>query len=107
MPTTKKIKRPWIKESLGLKGMKDNKFYHSSQWRKCRKAGLIQEPLCRECKKKGKITPATIRDHIIPINPINGFDTMNGKYPNPLDMTNQQSMCKSCHYSKMAKASNK
>lgn len=35
---------------------------------KRRKMLLNREPLCRECKKEGRITPATVADHIIPLS---------------------------------------
>jgi len=107
MPTINKIKRPWIKYYEAMQGMKDNKFYHSPAWRNCRLLGLKQEPLCREHKKKKELVPATIRDHIVPINPDNGWNYQGTEYPNPLDMSNHQSLCKSCHAKKMAIASNK
>ena len=105
MPQINKIKRPWIKRSSFT--LKDNKFYHSSQWRKLRNSYIKNNPLCIECKKEGKLTPTEIIDHIKPINPENGWDLQDGKYPNPMDISNLQSLCKKHHYSKMAKASNK
>ena len=32
-----------------------------------RKRRLAQEPLCRICNSKGKVTPATVPDHIQPL----------------------------------------
>lgn len=34
---------------------------------KQRKRRLEAEPLCRDCKANGHITPATVPDHIIPL----------------------------------------
>jgi len=36
------------------------------RWRKLRRAHLAREPLCRECLKEGKVTPATDVDHVQP-----------------------------------------
>lgn len=44
----------------------DNSFYRKTPWRNRRKAVLLEEPLCRECVKENRITPATVVDHIIP-----------------------------------------
>lgn len=109
MPTINKVKRYWIKQSYqsGFDRMQDNKFYHSPTWRKLRAWYIKNNPLCKQCKDKGKVVPAEIVDHIKPINKTNGWNTENGKYPNPLDKDNLQSLCKKCHYIKMAKASNK
>jgi len=43
-----------------------NYLYHTPTWRRIRKAQLAREPMCRDCKKGGKITVATVCDHIVP-----------------------------------------
>lgn len=62
-------------------------------WRKQREVELAAEPLCRECLKHGRTTPATIRDHIIPHR---------GDPVLFRDPANRQSLCKSCHDIKTA-----
>lgn len=47
---------------------------------------FTREPLCAECKKHGRITPATQRDHVIPLAE-GGAD----------DETNEQGLCDACH----------
>jgi 5-methylcytosine-specific restriction endonuclease McrA len=42
------------------------KLYHTPQWKALRKWRLETEPLCRSCKAQGRITPATVADHIRP-----------------------------------------
>ena len=42
------------------------KLYNTTAWRKKRRALLDSEPLCRMCKAMGKITVATVADHIKP-----------------------------------------
>lgn len=39
---------------------------YDSRWRKARALFLRRHPLCAECKRQGKLTPATVVDHIIP-----------------------------------------
>jgi 5-methylcytosine-specific restriction protein A len=56
-------------------------------WRALRLVVLAEEPLCRECMKKGVLTLATEVDHIIPIVDGGGV----------LDRSNLQPLCKPCH----------
>lgn len=68
----------------------DQKFYKGRLWLAVRKQHLQNEPLCRTCRKVGKLTEATHVDHIIPRS-IGGSE---------YDETNLQSLCMSCHSSK-------
>ena len=38
---------------------------YGARWRKLRAQVLMEEPLCRECRKAGRIVPATDVDHIV------------------------------------------
>ena len=38
---------------------------YGAEWRARRDAHLRREPLCRECSKTGRVTPATDVDHIV------------------------------------------
>ena len=61
---------------------------YDSNWRKVRKFILFQEPLCRFCKKNGRVEAATVVDHITPIE----------KRPDlRLEASNLQPLCKPCH----------
>ena len=51
-----------------------------------RKRRLQLEPLCRDCKDKGKVTRATVPDHIIPLAQ-GGTD----------EDTNIRCLCADCH----------
>jgi 5-methylcytosine-specific restriction enzyme A len=65
-------------------------------WAKLRTRWLKQHPLCAECERNGRLTPATEVDHIIPIR----------KAPERrLDDTNLQSLCHPCHAAKTARES--
>ena len=64
------------------------RFYDTRQWRKIRLIQLSKEPLCRLCEARGKITPATIVDHVVPHD---------GDWEKFTDMDNLQSLCASCH----------
>lgn len=57
-----------------------------------RAALFAREPLCAECTRQGRVTPATQRDHIIPLAE-GGVD----------DETNEQGLCEPCHDEKSAR----
>lgn len=42
------------------------RLYSTSRWKNLRAAHLRSEPLCRMCKEGGKLTPATVVDHVEP-----------------------------------------
>lgn len=67
-----------------------NRFYQRVAWKNVRSLQLQLEPLCRECRKLGKLVAATVVDHIIPI--------ANGGAE--LDLENLQSLCKPHHETK-------
>ncbi|MBA4092407.1 HNH endonuclease [Sphingomonas sp. VDB2] len=52
---------------------------------------LREEPLCRPCQARGRITPSTIADHIKPLS-----EGGTG------DRENYQGICKPCHDAKTA-----
>ena len=65
-------------------------FYTSPAWRALRNSFIERHPLCEQCYKQGLIVPATVVDHVIPIN-------LGGA---PLDEDNLQSLCDKCHNAK-------
>ena len=66
------------------------KFYSSTAWRKKSEQHRRDELLCRPCSKQGRVTLATLTDHIVPIE--QGGD--------PWDDDNLQSSCDPCHNAK-------
>lgn len=68
---------------------------YSNQWGKYRLQYLKLNPLCVHCLNKGIYTPATIVDHIIPIN--GDSDVLFW-----VDF-NHQALCHSCHNTKTFK----
>lgn len=67
---------------------------YNSRWAQARKAFITAHPLCAECLKKGKYTPATDVDHIVPHK---------GNKILFWNRNNWQSLCHSCHSRKTAK----
>ena len=70
-----------------MRGGADARGY-DARWRAARKRFLSRHPLCEECMKENKLTPATVVDHIIPHR---------GDKKLFWDESNWQSLCKSCH----------
>lgn len=68
-------------------------FYNSKAWKKVRRAQFDHEPLCRECRKQGRLVPAEDVDHIIQLEDGGA----------PLDPENLQSLCHSHHSEKTAR----
>ncbi len=58
------------------------------QWQKARRVHLMQQPLCVMCKAEGRVTAATVVDHITPHK---GDDTLFW------DTNNWQSLCATHH----------
>lgn len=63
---------------------------YDHKWRKYRAEYLKHNPLCVRCLESGKHTPATVIDHIKPVE--------NGQ-ADPLfwRMDNHQALCRACH----------
>jgi 5-methylcytosine-specific restriction protein A len=61
---------------------------YGRRWQKGRAVFLKKHPLCVRCTEAGKLTPATIVDHIVPHrgDPVLFWDE-----------SNWQPLCKSCH----------
>ena len=66
----------------------DRGFTASRRWRAIREQHLREHPLCVECMKHNRITPAKEVDHIVPRRdaPERAFDP-----------ANLQSLCPTCH----------
>lgn len=67
---------------------KFSQWYASKAWRKVRAYHLKSESLCVFCREAGRLTPATVVDHI---KPHRGNKTLFW------DAANLQSLCKLCH----------
>ena len=61
---------------------------YGGKWRNARARFLRKHPLCVKCRENGKLTPATVVDHIIPHrgDPILFWDE-----------NNWQPLCRDCH----------
>lgn len=66
--------------------------YQNTAWRKLRDTYMHQHPICEECLKQGKITPATDVHHIR-----SPFQHGEINYNLLLDYDNLMALCKDCH----------
>ncbi len=67
---------------------------YDAKWRDARAAYLRRNPLCAQCWKEGRLTPATVVDHIVPHR---------GDQLLFWDQDNWQSLCRRCHDRKTGK----
>lgn len=74
--------------------IQDHTPMYNHQWVKVRARFLKENPLCLECYKQGRITPANVVDHITPHK---------GDERLFWDQSNYQPLCKKCHDTKTAK----
>lgn len=70
-------------------------LYNTKAWKALRLEQLSRQPLCCYCQQQGKVTAATVADHI---NPHKGDESLF------FDGGNLQSLCKTCHDSAKQKA---
>ena len=59
---------------------------YGSRWRAVRAAYIAAHPLCEQCRREGRFTPAEEVHHILPLSQGGGHDT-----------ENLMSLCKRCH----------
>lgn len=57
---------------------------YDSRWRKAREGYLRSHPLCAECERQGRVTPATVVHHID-----------HNQWNN--DPSNYEALCRECH----------
>lgn len=74
---------------------KAHAFYTSARWRKLRAAHLQAKPLCVECLRDSRYTPATQVDHRVPRSVDRSRE---------LDPANLDSLCASHHSQKTRRA---
>jgi 5-methylcytosine-specific restriction protein A len=67
-------------------------FYHTAQWRRVRAGVVREEPCCRHCLARGKVTATKVVDHIVPVK--HGGDMW--------ERSNLQGLCNDCHEIKSA-----
>jgi len=66
---------------------------YGAKWQRYRLAYLAKHPLCRVCEAQGKVTEATVVDHVV---------DHRGNQALFWDKANHQALCKPCHGLKTA-----
>jgi 5-methylcytosine-specific restriction protein A len=66
--------------------------YDGALWQAARKAQIARCPCCEACTRQGRVTAATVTDHITPVR-------LGGAF---YDAANHQSLCRACHQAKSA-----
>jgi len=71
---------------------KSSDLYHTYYWTRLSRAFRAEHPLCAQCLKEGRYTPAEVVDHITPY-PICGDSGF-------FDRDNLQALCGQCNIAK-------
>ena len=64
--------------------------YSTVRWQRLRLMQLSREACCRYCDRMGRVTPATLVDHVVPVRKDKS---------RAFDQENLQSLCYHCHNS--------
>lgn len=73
------------------------KWYGLAPWKRARLRFLAENPLCVECQRQGRITPANEVDHIVPHK---------GNRELFWNRDNWQGLCSQCHSAKTMRENN-
>lgn len=69
------------------RNLASDRYYHTAAWQKLRLSVLMAEPMCRMCKREGRLTAAVLVDHVQPVK-------QGGEF---WDYDNLQPLCNHCH----------
>lgn len=73
---------------------KYNKLINSWDWQKLRAKKLASDPLCEECKRKGRVRAASEVHHVTPVESVTDVHSMRML---AYDWHNLMSLCHDCH----------
>ena len=76
------------------KRLKQARFYKRKHWRRARARKLNEQPLCQECLRRGRTTPAVDVHHKVKRTIDDSLS---------LDLGNLEALCKRCHAIESAK----
>lgn len=65
-----------------------SRFYRSRAWLAARELKLRRDPLCEQCRRRQRLTPATVVHHVV---------ERRERPDLALDLANLESLCASCH----------
>jgi len=91
-----KKKNPYFQQPVSI----SQKIYNSKLWKKLRNAYIAEFPLCEECMKHGRVTPATEVHHKVEfLKGTTQVEIESLAY----DWNNLMALCKECHLEKHGK----
>lgn len=93
MPTINRLPRKSYAKTNKVADIHKN-VYNTSLWRLIRQAYLMEHPLCEECLKQGKTTPATQVHHK---QEIATGETIEQMQTIGFDYSNLEALCSTCH----------
>lgn len=91
--TPLKTATPAPNTSIDIHDKRNQQVYNSLWWKTARKTKLQEQPLCEECLKHDKITPATDVHHIVPFLKM-GAEWQMYAY----NYMNLECLCEECHH---------
>jgi 5-methylcytosine-specific restriction protein A len=91
---SKEFAKKRARKSTVNMGHSNRQFYGSTEWKALRTRKIKKDPLCQVCLPKGFLSEGKDIDHIIEIK---------DNYSLRLDITNLQTLCRSCHMYKTNK----
>lgn len=93
MPTINTLpKKPKVeRQDTDMRNLRQ-KAYQNTKWRKMRDTYMHEHPLCEECLKQGKVTPAEDIHH-----KRSPFQKGEVNWNLLLDYNNLEAVCKTCH----------
>ena len=65
------------------------RLYDTQRWKRARRQFLAEHPLCRDCRRAGRVKPATDIHHVVPRRQQHSGDDF--------DEANLEALCHSCH----------
>lgn len=82
------VHRASPRRELGGRGTSHERGY-GGRWRRARVAYLAEHPLCAECARHGRVTPARVVDHVTPHRGDDGLFWDQGNWQSLCDYTSQ------------------
>ena len=85
-PATSQAARKHYDQTTDRKA--DKAFYKSSDWRRCRESVLAERPLCAQCEREGRLTPAEHVHHL---------QERKDRPDLAFEPSNLEALCQPCH----------
>lgn len=91
MPTINKPRKPNKRSTKRIERMQ---IYNTARWRELRHAKMMNNPLCEQCLKEGRVTTSNDIHHI---QSFMSAEARIDRLSLAFDYSNLMSLCKECH----------